>query len=157
MHKGKGDFIATCGIWVFLPWLSVQDIDAFQSCGVLQGERKFTCWLSIPASPHSNRDLLCYQTLAAYCEFKLRPALHKWWMWAEASKDVATHILGFILFALHLHGGCMKTFLIKVAETVSSCKQMLHHILLSFTMLSLEGKFDPPHSIYIYFLQNIIH
>lgn len=26
---------------------------------------------------------------------------------------------------------------------------MLHHILLSFTMLSLEGKFDPPHTIYL--------
>lgn len=80
MHKGNGDFIATRGIWVFLPRLSVQDIDAFQSFGELHGERKSTCWLSIPAPPHSNRDPLCYQTLAAYCEFELRPGLHKWWM-----------------------------------------------------------------------------
>lgn len=43
MHKGNGDFIATCGIWVFLPLLSVQDIGAFQSCGESHGERKSTC------------------------------------------------------------------------------------------------------------------
>lgn len=115
MHKGNGDFIATCGIWVFLPLLSVQDIGAFQSCGESHSERKSTCYLPIPPPSPSNRDLLCYQTLAACCEFGLRPGLHKQWTWTEASKDVATDNLGFIHFALHLHGGCMKPFLITVS------------------------------------------
>lgn len=51
MHKGNEDFIAKWGTWVFLPWLSVQDLDAFQSCRELRGERKSTCWLSIPPPP----------------------------------------------------------------------------------------------------------
>lgn len=79
MQKGKGDFIDRCGIWGFLTHSSVQDVDAFQSCGELHSERTASCWLSIPPFPQRGRDLLRYQTLAAYCPFGLRPGLLKWW------------------------------------------------------------------------------
>lgn len=98
MHKGNGDFTDMCGIWVFLPRSSVQDVDAFQSCRESHGKRTTGCWLSVPPSPLGGRDLLRYQTLAAYCEFGLRPGLLKWWKWAEASRHVATDISGFYTF-----------------------------------------------------------
>lgn len=79
MHKGNLD-IEMCGTWVHLPRSPVRDADVFQSCGELQGERTTSCWLSIPPSPRRGGDLLCYQTLAAHCEFGLRPGLLKWWM-----------------------------------------------------------------------------
>lgn len=154
-------------IWVFLH-MSVQDIDAFQSCGELHGKRKSTCWLSVPPPALSSRDLLYYQTLTAYCEFGLRPGLHKQWMWTEPSKGVATDILGFIHFALHLHGGCVKAFLIivswnskllqnKCCITFSSHLQCLvlkgnltHHVVYIFTCRTLYTSHSWPTHLFLW-------
>lgn len=114
MHKHNGDFVDMCGVWVFLPCLSMQALAAFQSCGELHGKRTTSCWWFNQHLPTGTG--ICFVTKLLLFIVSLDSDL-VFLNGGHEQRLPGTWPLTFyrfIHFAVFIHGVCMESFLIMV-------------------------------------------